>query len=45
MNKYTVEVELGNEAMCEPWQIAQALYALADSLVEYSNVSDIIYQA
>lgn len=32
IDKYTVEIELGNQAMQEPWQVAQALYALADAL-------------
>jgi len=32
IEKYKIEIELGNETMLEPWQVAQALYALADAL-------------
>lgn len=38
-NKYIVEIELGNEAMREPWHIAQALYALADGLIESDTLT------
>jgi hypothetical protein len=32
MSEYIVTIDLGDEAMQEPWQVAQALYTLADSL-------------
>jgi len=32
--KYIIEIEMGNDAMSEPWQVAQALYALADGLAD-----------
>lgn len=34
MDKYTVEIKLGNDAMTEAWQVAQALYALADAIAD-----------
>ncbi len=39
MDKYIVEIELGNDAMHEPWQVAQALYALADGLIEGDSLT------
>lgn len=37
--KYLVEIELGNEAMQEPWHVAQALYTLADAIANFESLA------
>lgn len=41
MTSFTLEIKLGNDAMQEPWAIAQALYVVADKIVDIDSTANI----